>query len=203
MVWNLLPFKSDFTFGKSQKSQGTNLSCRGAESPGRFDVLSENSARDVMDELTHCPDEAANHQLPVAEAFWITGIVYHLSIFHRGKFKLNTQSDPDLLLYLLSHFECDHHTVHMLTNGIYCPHWLSAVMSSLFTHAHSSPLSLASGSQWCRTNHSRYINNGWTFSTQTLYVPIDTILSWTHFLFLATLRSKSREVFQFTYWKPL
>ena len=29
--------------------------------------------------------------------------------------KLNTKSDADLLFYLLSHFECNGHTVHMLT----------------------------------------------------------------------------------------
>ena len=32
-------------------------------------------------------------------------------------FKLNAKSDADLLLYSLSHFECDGHTVHMLTQG--------------------------------------------------------------------------------------
>ena len=30
-------------------------------------------------------------------------------------FKLNANLDPDSLLYSLSHFECDGHTVHMLT----------------------------------------------------------------------------------------
>ena len=39
-------------------------------------------------------------------------------------FKLNVKFDAYLLLYSLSHFECDSHTVHMLINGIYRPHWL-------------------------------------------------------------------------------
>ena len=39
-------------------------------------------------------------------------------------FKLNAKFDADSLFYLLSHFECNGHTVHMLTQCIYCPHWL-------------------------------------------------------------------------------
>ena len=37
----------------------------------------------------------------------------------------------------------------------------------VFTHGHSSPLSLAARFHWCHTNCSRYINNGWAFSRQT------------------------------------
>ena len=43
------------------------------------------------------------------------GLLNHPHSFHRGKFKLNAKLDADLLLYLLGHFECDGHTVHMLT----------------------------------------------------------------------------------------
>ena len=70
-----LPFKGDFSFGKSQKSQGPNLGCRAAESPEWFDVSPKNSARDMMHERACCHDEAANHQLPTAVAFWIIRIV--------------------------------------------------------------------------------------------------------------------------------
>ena len=35
--------------------------------------------------------------------------------FHRGMFKLNAKSDADSLLYFLSHFACNGHTVHMFT----------------------------------------------------------------------------------------
>ena len=38
-VWNLFPFKGDFSFGNTQMSQGTNLGCKKAEPPGWFDVL--------------------------------------------------------------------------------------------------------------------------------------------------------------------
>ena len=45
----------------------------------------------------------------------------------------------------------------------------SIVKSSLFLNAHSSPLTLGARLHRCHVNHSRYINNGWTFSRQTLY----------------------------------
>ena len=62
-----------------------------------------------MHEWTHCHDEAANHQLLTA-----AGPCTLLCGFCRGRFKLNTKFDADLLLYSLSHFECDDHTVLML-----------------------------------------------------------------------------------------
>ena len=103
-------------------------------------------------------------QSPVAHS---CSLLNHPNSFHGGIFKLNTKSDADSLLYLLSHFECDGHTVHMLTQR----HWLhpltSTVKSSLFIYAHSSPLSLPARLHQCCTNYSRYINNGWTFSRQT------------------------------------
>ena len=52
-------------------------------------------------------------------------------------------------------------------NGVPPPPLTSTVKSSLFTHAHSSPLSLAARLHQCHLNCSRYINNGWTFSGQT------------------------------------
>ena len=42
-------------------------------------------------------------------------LLNHVNSFHGGMFKLNTKFDVDSLLYSLSHFECDSHTVHMLT----------------------------------------------------------------------------------------
>ena len=58
-------------------------------------------------------------------------------------FKLNAKFDADLLLYSFSCFECDGHTVHMLTHQCLPPQLTSTVKSSLFTHAHSSPLPLS------------------------------------------------------------
>ena len=84
-------------------------------------------------------------------------------------FKLNAKFDGDLLLYSLSDFECDGHTVHMLSQQRLLPPLTSTVTSSLFAHAHSSPLSLDAGLQRCRAHCSRCINNGWAFSRQPSY----------------------------------
>ena len=83
-------------------------------------------------------------------------------------FKLNAKFGADSWLHSLSPFECDGHTVHMLTQQPLLPPLTSTVTSSLFTHAHFSPLSLAAGLHQCCSNHSHYINNGWTLSRQTL-----------------------------------
>ena len=63
--------------------------------------------------------------------------------FPEGMFKLNAKFNADPLLYSLSHFEYDGHTVHMLTQWCLPPPLTSTVKSSLFTHVHSTPLSLA------------------------------------------------------------
>ena len=42
-------------------------------------------------------------------------LLNHLNSFLGGMFKLDEELDVDELLYSLSHFECDSHTVHMLT----------------------------------------------------------------------------------------
>ena len=91
-------------------------------------------------------------------------LLNHLNSFRRGMFKLNAKFDADLLLYLLSHFESEGHTVHMLTQQCLLPPLTSTVKSPLFMYAHCSPLSLAARSHRCPTNCSRYINDGWTFS---------------------------------------
>ena len=84
-------------------------------------------------------------------------------------FKLNAKCDADSFLYSLSHFECDSHMVHNLTQQHLPPLVTNAVMSSLFTYEHSSPFSLAARLHQCRANHSYYINNGWVFPRQTSY----------------------------------
>ena len=149
--------------GKARNHRAQNLGYRGVESPGWFDVLPK-TAQDVRHEPTHWCDETVIHRLPRAAAFWIVWIV-----FWGGMFKRNTKLDADLLLYLLSHVEWDSHTVHMLTR--WCPPspLTSTVKSPLFTHVHSSPLSLAARLHLCHANHSHYINNGWTFPGRTLY----------------------------------
>ena len=106
-----------------------------------------------MHKRAHCRDEAANHQLPIAAA----------SSFPGGKFKLNTKFDADLLFYSRSHFECDGHTVHMLTQW----HLLPPVISTV--NHHCSHMHFPVYSPWL----PGYIN-----VTQTIL----DILTWQGFL---------------------
>ena len=106
-------------------------------------------------------------QSPVAHSH---GLLNHPNSFQGEMFKLKVKFDADSLLYLLSHFECDGHTVHMLTQWHLLPPQTSTVMPSLFTHAHSSPLPLAARLHRCCTNCSCYINNGQTFSRHISYI---------------------------------
>ena len=72
MMYNLFPFKGDFSFGKSQ---ALNLGCKGDELPGWLDISPKRSAGDVMQKWAPRCDEAANQQLLIAAAFWIIWIV--------------------------------------------------------------------------------------------------------------------------------
>ena len=116
---------------------------------------------------------------PVAHS---CSLLNHPNSFYGGMFKLNTKFDVDSLLCLLSHFECAGHTVHMLTQQGPPPPLTSTVKLSLFTHVHSSPLSLAARLHRCQTNHSCYINSGWAFSRKTLYIQI----KWRYIVHLKT-----------------
>ena len=134
-----------------------NLGCRGPESPGRLDVSPENSAGGMMCGWGHCCDEAANHQRPQLRPSESS------ECFCGEVLKLKTKFDADSLLYLLSYFECDGHTIHILSQWQLPSPLTSTVKFSLFTHLHSSPLSLAARLYRCGTNHSCYVNNGWHF----------------------------------------
>ena len=138
MVWNLFLFKGDFSLGKSQKSQGTKSGLYGGWVTWVIWCFTKNLCRrrDAwVGALLWW-----SYQLLVAHS---CGLLNHLNSFCGGMFKLNAKFDVDSLLYSLSHFECDGHTVHMLTQWCLLPPLTSTVKSSLFTHAHSSPLSLA------------------------------------------------------------
>ena len=149
--------------GKARSCRHPNLGCREAESCGWFDVLPKICMRhDVWMGVWSwwsCQWQVANK----------CGLL-NLNTFCRGMFKFHAKFDADSLLYLLSHFECDSHTVHMLTQQHLPPPLTSTVKSSLFAHMHSSPHSLAARLPWCHTNHSCYINSGWTSSGQTSYI---------------------------------
>ena len=153
--------KVSLVLGKARSHRAPNLGCRGDESPGWFHVSPKNSARDMMCEWAHCRDEGANDQLVAqAEAFWFIQRVSARML------KLNVKFDANSLPFSLSHFACDDHTVHTLTQRRLPPPLTGTVKPSLFTRAHSSALSLAARLHRCHTNHSRYINNGRAFSKQ-------------------------------------
>ena len=100
----------------------------------------------------------------------LESLLNHPNSFCGGMFKLNAKYDEDSFLYSLSHFECDGHTAHMLTQWHLPLPLTSTVKLSLFTHVHPSPLPLAARLHWCLANHSHYINNALTFSEQTSYI---------------------------------
>lgn len=82
----------------------------------------------------------------------------------------------NLLSYLLSHFECRGHTVHLLTLWCLPSPLTSTGKSSLFVLAQSSPLSLAATLHQCQGKRLCYINNGWTFCGQKKFVTVGLFL---------------------------
>ena len=158
-IWSLFPFKGDFSFGKSQKLHGTKSGLYGGWVTWVICYFAKKICmrRDAWAGILSW----WSCQSPVAHS---CSLLNHLNTFHGGMFKLNAKFDADLLLYLLSHFECDSHTVHMLTQRHLLSSLTSIVTLSLFTHVHSSPLSLAARLYRFCANQSHYINNGWTFS---------------------------------------
>ena len=136
--------------GKARSHRVPNLGCSG----GWGERISH------LDDLMFCQKLCMRHDAWAGALLWWScqspaahshGFLNHWHSFYSGMFKLNAKFDADSLLYSLSHFECDGHTVHMLTQRRLPPPLTSTVKSSLFTHAHSSPLSLATRLHWCRT----------------------------------------------------
>ena len=103
---------------------------------------------------------------PVAHS---CGLLNHPHSFQGGMFKLMAKFDIGSLLYSLMcgcWMRQPHSThVHSMTPTTS----LTSTVKLLFTHAHSSPLSLAARLHQCHTNHSLYINNDWTFPRQSSY----------------------------------
>ena len=155
MVWNLFPFKDDFSFGKSQTSQGAKSGLYGCWVTWVIWCFTKK----LCTKHDACVGTLLwwSCQSPVAHS---CGLLNHPNSVPRGMFKHNTKFDADSLLYSLIHFECHGHTVHMLTQQHLLPPLTIAVKSSLFTCVHSSSLSLAARLCWCCTNYSNCINNG-------------------------------------------
>ena len=164
MVWSSLSMVI-LVLGKARSCKAPNLGCRDLSHLG--DLMFHQKTLHKMWCMSRSVVLWWSCQLPVAHR---CGLLNHPNNFLREMFKLHAKFDADSLLYLLSHFECNSHTVHMLTQQHLPPPLTTTVKSSLFTHGHSIPLFLADRLQGCHTNCSCYINHGWTFSRQTLYV---------------------------------
>ena len=161
--WSEVSYFSKVTLvlGKARSHRTPYLGCRRSESPGWFDVSPENSTQDMMHKRECCHDEAPNSQLPIAVAFWIIRLI--------------SAEECSSLTQNLMYIRCSTCSVILNTMTIQyilpqrhlLPTLTSTVKLSLFTHAHSSPFSLAARLHHCCANCSCYTKNGWTLSRQT------------------------------------
>ena len=110
-----LPFQR-WVLGKASSQTAPNLGCRRAESPGWFDVLPKNSTRDVMHEQAIYCEEAANHWLPIAVAFWIAFLEECPSLM-QNLMQIHCSIHSVILNATATQYTCS-------LNGIYCPHGL-------------------------------------------------------------------------------
>ena len=144
--------------GKARNRRAPNLGCSRAESLEWFDVSPKNSAQDLMHYQVCCHDEAANHQVPIAAAFYIIPIVSAEEYSNLTQNLIQNHCSTHSVILR------DDHTVHMLIQWHLLPPLTSTVKSLLFIHVHSSPLYLTARLHWCGASHSHYINNDKTFS---------------------------------------
>ena len=108
MVWN--------PWGKARSLRAPNLGYRRAESPEWFDVSQKNSAWAMMREQMHCCDEAANHQLPIAAAFWIIRIVStkECSSLMQNLMQIHCSTRSVILDAMVAQYTCSLNSVYRL-----------------------------------------------------------------------------------------
>ena len=102
--------------GKARNCRVPNVGCRRAESPGWFDVSPKNSTRDVMHEQAIYCEEAANHWLPIAVAFWIAFLEECPSLM-QNLMQIHCSIHSVILNATATQYTCS-------LNGIYCPNWV-------------------------------------------------------------------------------
>ena len=118
MVWNLFPFKGDFSFGKSQKLQGAKSGLYGGWVTWVIWCFAKKLCvrRDAWTGTLlrwSCQPLAAHS----------CDLLNHLNSFPTGMFKLNAKFDADLLFYLLIlNMMATQYTCSL--NGFYSLHWL-------------------------------------------------------------------------------
>ena len=105
-------------WGKARSHRAPNLGCRGAETPGWFDVSQKN--------CTRCDAWAGtlswwSCQSPVAHS---CGLLNHTNSFRGGMFKLNTKFDTDLCYTCSVILNATYTQYTSSLSGIYHPHWL-------------------------------------------------------------------------------
>ena len=89
----------------------------------------------------HCHDEAANHQLPIAVAFWIIWIVSteECSSLMQNLMQIHCSTSSLILNGMTTQYTCS-------LNGVYHPHWLVQ-----WSH-HSSCMGIPVHSPWLPSN---------------------------------------------------
>ena len=94
--------------GKARSCRAPNLRFSEAEPPGWFDVSPKTSARGVMRERPCCCDEATNHQLPRAAAFWIiwTVSLEECSCLMQNLIKIHCSTHPVILNTMATQYTC-------------------------------------------------------------------------------------------------
>ena len=148
MVWNLFPSKGNLSLGESQKSR----CAKSGLEQGRVTWLIWCFTKLLCSRRDTSVGTLLWWSCQSAVAYNCS-LLNHPNSFQRAMFKFNAKFEVDLLHYLLSHFECNGHTVHMLTQWHLLPPLTSTIKLSLFTHMHSSPLSWAVRLHWYHVNH--------------------------------------------------
>ena len=164
-AWTFLSSLSKviLVLGKARSCRVPNLGCKGPESPGWFDVLPKPLHKTWCMSRHSCCDEAANHHLPIAVAFWIIQIVSmeECSSLMQSLLQTCCSTHSVILNVIATQYTCS-------LNSIYCPHWL------VQWSCHCSCMCVPVLSPWlpgyADVAQTILINTGWTFSGQTSYI---------------------------------
>ena len=147
-------------WGKARSPRAPNLGCRGLSHLGGLMFWKK-----TLHQMWHMSRGTLlwrNCQSPAAHS---CGLLDHQKSFRGGMFKLKAKLDADLLLYsVILNVMATQYTCSL--SSIYHPHCLvqwSRQCSRMRIPVHSPWLP----GYICLTNHSRYSNDGWTFSGQT------------------------------------
>ena len=117
--------------GKARSLRAPILGCRRSWITWVIRCFTKNPCTGCERELVHCHDEAANHQLPIAAAFWIIQ-----NSFCREMSKLNPKFDSVHCSTLSVTLNAMATQYMCLLNSTYRPHWL-VQWSRHCSHMHS------------------------------------------------------------------